>query len=82
MYFPDEGTVQIGVVDLEYVIPAAAFHILGILSETDQLQTAEIEGREGMLDAGLKENLGIPNASKIEGAADHGAIVCHRMTSL
>ena len=80
--FPDRVFFQKGFFDLKNMVPAAAFQILLVPGETDQLQTAEIKGGKCVFDAALKKQLRVPDAAQFEGAADHGAVIFHGMTSL
>ena len=52
---PDGMVFQYSLLDFEYVIPAAAFHILFFPDKPDQFQPAEYIGGEGILNAGFKE---------------------------
>ena len=56
---PDIGTVQPVLPDFKNMVPAAALQIVLLFDHPNQLRTAEVEGGEGVFDAGFKQRLGI-----------------------
>ena len=79
---PDRLTLKLGFFNLKHMVPAAAFHILWLLQKPDQFQPTEMEGGKGVFNAGLKQQLSIPDAAQFKNAADHGAVILHTDTSL